>query len=149
MKRYNVQVAAHVIDTVPVDANDGTHAMELAQTIVLDRLGAYRPCGEPSIYAEAEAAEEAPDARTVTQVCNHCGTSAGKEMWGPGQMKCPHCGRRPTSVGEVFGMLRLLADAVDPANPGPTLAAIATAEAAGYTEAGKAARAMLAEKGIS
>jgi hypothetical protein len=154
LKRFNVYVTARLRDTIPVDAIDGADAMLVAENVMRARL-TWRPCAafgpdgaDAWFDVEPGAAEEAPDARTVTQTCAHCNTTTPKEFWGPGWMKCPRCGRRPISVGEVFGMLRLLADAVDPANPGPTFEGIAQAERAGYTTAVAAARAMLAEKGI-
>ncbi len=156
MKRFLVFVTAALRDTIPVDAIDAEDARLVAENVMRARL-TWRPCapfgsnGADAWFDVGSGTPEAApaDVRTATQTCANCGTTTPKEFWGPGWMKCPRCARQPLSAGEVYGLLQLLADAATPATMDMTRKGIEDAERAGYEVAVKAARAKLAERGIT
>lgn len=154
MKLFTVDVVMQVRDVVVVDAEDDEEAHDLAVDAVIQRLARYQPYlptdGLPGDPIETTVQEDAPaGARPATYVCHHCNKPSPKELWGPGWMTCPNCGKRWLSVSEVAELMFEVVNAFDPKVPDELTSVeetLARFEQMGYTVGVAAARRALARR---
>jgi hypothetical protein len=94
--RMLVEVTVSVV--VAVDGRDFDEACALAGKHVSRVLGTAGMSSADVVDAYVYAGGPPPEMKTITYTCNACNKTALKVDYGPGWIKCPHCGGIGTGI---------------------------------------------------
>lgn len=84
--------ADNMVDAVRILNTSATN-IDLVTSVLGHDMWANPVCTKESLIAGWRLMQVSNGGTTTAYVCGHCRVSSLKELWGPGRITCPKCGR--------------------------------------------------------